>query len=71
MAPLLQNKEVGEVWVSHILTPIAFGSSLAQFDDFVIRGKLIGLRKPNEVDAGGGDRQAASGPSSSATLTES
>eukprot|EP00961_Rhodomonas_salina_P038006 510774-Rhodomonas_salina.1 len=51
MAPLLQNEEIGEVWLSHILAPISFGTSLAQFNDFVIGGKLIGLRKPDEVDA--------------------
>lgn len=53
MAQLLQNKEIGEVWLSHILTPIVFRTSLAQFDYFVIGGKLIGLRKPDKVDVNG------------------
>eukprot|EP00961_Rhodomonas_salina_P212418 2868382-Rhodomonas_salina.1 len=32
--------------LSYVLAPIAFGTSLASFDDFVIGGRLIGLAKP-------------------------
>eukprot|EP00961_Rhodomonas_salina_P240236 3245765-Rhodomonas_salina.1 len=53
MACLLQNETIGDIWVSYILAPIAFGTRLASFNDFVIGGKLIGLRKPDEIDVAG------------------
>lgn len=43
----LQDEAIGDCMTAYVFAPIAFGTGLAAFDDYVIGGWLIGVRKPN------------------------
>lgn len=43
----LQDEAIGDCMTAYVFAPIAFGTGLAAFDDYVIGGRLIGVRKPN------------------------